>query len=189
MKNEKTKEIASLGILTAIVIVLQLLGSFIKFGPFSISLVLIPIVVGAALYGPAAGAWLGFVFSLVVLLSGDAAAFLAVSVIGTILTVLAKGTLAGFVAGLVYNLLRQKPLLATVLAAIACPVCNTGIFLLGCFLFFMPTISAWASAFGFASTGSYMIFGLVGGNFLFEILSNIILSPVLVRVISMGRNR
>ena len=67
-----TKTLVGLGLLTAIVVVLQLVGSFIKFGTFSISLVLMPIVVGAALYGVGAGAWLGFVFGVVVLLSGDA---------------------------------------------------------------------------------------------------------------------
>ncbi|MBQ6216329.1 MAG: ECF transporter S component [Erysipelotrichaceae bacterium] len=189
MQNEKTKKIAALGILTAIVVVLQLLGSFIRFGQFSISLVLIPIVVGAALFGPAAGAWLGFVFSVTVLASGDAAPFLAVSVIGTVLTVIGKGTIAGLVSGIVYKFFHEKPTLAAVLSAIACPVCNTGIFLIGCFLFFMPTISAWAEAFGFASTGAYILLGLVGGNFLFEVLTNVILSPVIVRVISMGRNQ
>lgn len=189
MKNEKTRTTAAVGIFTAIVIVLQLLGSFIRFGTFSISLVLIPIVVGAALYGPYAGAWLGFVFSVVVLVSGDAAPFLAVSVFGTILTVLLKGTLAGFCSGLVYKVFAGKKTLAAVLAAISCPVCNTGIFLLGCFLFFMDTISGWASALGFSNTASYILFGLVGGNFLFEVLTNIILSPVIVRVINMGRNQ
>ena len=70
----KTKSIAGVGLLTAITIVLQMIGAVIRFGPFSITLVLIPIVVGAALYGPLAGAWFGFVFGMVVLLSGDAAA-------------------------------------------------------------------------------------------------------------------
>ena len=55
--------LTGVAIFTAIVIVLQLLGSFVRFGPFSISLVLIPIVVGAALYGPGAGAWLGVTIS------------------------------------------------------------------------------------------------------------------------------
>ena len=187
MNNEKTKRITGVAILTAIVIVLQLLGSFIKFGQFSISLVLIPIVVGAAIYGPSAGAWLGFVFSMVVLLSGDAAPFLAVSVFGTIFTVLAKGTLAGFVSGVVYKALKRKPVLAALVSALSCPVCNTGIFLIGCYLFFWPTISAWASALGFASTGAYVLFGLVGGNFLFEVLTNLVLSPAIVRVIEMGK--
>ncbi|MBQ2509866.1 MAG: ECF transporter S component, partial [Erysipelotrichaceae bacterium] len=100
MTHEKTKNITGIGILMAIVIILQLLGSFIRFGPFSISLVLIPIVVGAALYGPFAGGLLGLTFGVVVLLSGDAAPFLAVNVFGTVLTVLLKGALAGVFAGL-----------------------------------------------------------------------------------------
>ena len=62
-------------ILTALVVILQYLGSFIRFGPFSISLVLIPIVIGAATCGKLVGAWLGFMFGVAVLLSGDAAAF------------------------------------------------------------------------------------------------------------------
>ena len=189
MNIDQTKKITGVGILTAIVIVLQLMGSFIKFGPFSISLVLIPIVVGAALYGPYSGAFLGFVFSLVVLLSGDAAAFLAVNVLGTILTVILKGTLAGFVAGLVYKTFSKKPILATILAAISCPVVNTGIFVIGCFLFFLPTVASWGQALGFSNTGAYILFGMIGGNFLFELASNIILSPVIIRVIGMGRKQ
>jgi len=73
-KNNNTQKIVGLGLFTAIVIVLQLMGSFIRFGTFSISLVLVPVVIGAALYGAGAGAWLGFVFGVVVLLSGGAAA-------------------------------------------------------------------------------------------------------------------
>ena len=189
--NRKTMDIHTLtgvAIFTAIVIVLQLLGSFIRFGPFSISLVLIPIVVGAALYGPGAGAWLGFVFSMAVLLSGDAGAFLAVNVPGTIITVIAKGVCAGFAAGAVFKVLEKVNMwLAVICAALICPVVNTGLFLVGCELFFMETISGWGRAMGFESVGSYMIYGLVGGNFLFEVLSNTILSPVILRLIRIGR--
>ena len=183
-----TRTLTGLALFTAIVVALQFLGAFIRFGPFSTSLVLIPIVVGAALYGPAAGAWLGFVFGLVVLLSGDAAAFLAVNPLGTILTVLVKGALAGFCAGLVYRALEKtNAWLAAILAAVTAPVVNTGIFLVGCLLFFMPTVTEWATAMGFPSVGNYMIFGLVGGNFLFELLVNIVLSPVIVRLVKIGR--
>ena len=189
--NKKTMNVHTLtgvAIFTAIVIVLQLLGSFIRFGPFSISLVLIPIVVGAALYGPGAGAWLGFVFSMAVLLSGDAGAFLVVNAFGTILTVIAKGTAAGFLAGVVFRALEKKNVwLAVICAAITCPVVNTGLFLVGCKLFFMETITGWGQAMGFENVGKYMIYGLVGGNFLFEMLSNIILSPVILRLIRIGR--
>lgn len=183
----KTRTLTGVAIFTALVVVLQLLGSFIKFGPFSISLTLIPIVVGAALFGPSAGAWLGFIFGVTVLLSGDAAPFLVVSVFGTVLTVLVKGALAGLLAGLVYKALKGTNVwVASVCAALVCPVVNTGVFLIGCKLFFMDTIAAWAEALGFESVGNYMIFGLVGGNFLFEVLFNILLSPVIVRLIKIA---
>ena len=55
--------------------VLQFAGSAIRLGPFSVSLVLIPIVLGAALYGWGMGCWLGLVFGAVVLLWGMPASF------------------------------------------------------------------------------------------------------------------
>ncbi len=181
-------KITGTAILTAVVVVLQLLGSFIHLGPFSISLVLVPIVIGAALYGVLVGGWLGLVFGATVLLSGDAAAFLAIDVFGTIATVLLKGMLAGIFAGLVYSLLKGKnQYVAVIVAAIVCPIVNTGIFLLGCKVFFMDTINAWAAANGFENAGTYMIVGLVGLNFIFEMLVNIILSPVILRLLAIAK--
>ncbi|MDP4118957.1 MAG: ECF transporter S component [Bacillota bacterium] len=184
-----TNTLVMYALLTAIVIVLQLMGSFIKFGPFSVSLVLMPIVIGAALCGPYAGAWLGFVFGMAVLFT-DSGAFLAVNTIGTIIVVLLKGVLAGLGAGLVYSALqRVNTIFATFAAAITGPVINTGVFIIGCRIFFMDTITQWASSFGFASAGKYMLFGLVGGNFIFELLINIVLSPVIVRLIQMRTSK
>ena len=147
MKFE-TKKLVGLSVLTAIIIVLQALAISIRFGIFNITLVLIPIVVGAALYGYKAGAWLGFVFSVVVLFT-DAGAFLAISVPGTIVTVILKGTLAGLAAGIVYLALEKvNKYLACVVAAICAPIVNTGIFLIGCRLFFYETIKGWAEGAG-----------------------------------------
>ena len=187
-KNNNTQKIVGLGLFTAIVIVLQLMGSFIKFGTFSISLVLVPVVIGAALYGAGAGAWLGFVFGVVVLLSGDAAAFLGVNALGTILTVLVKGTLAGLLSGLVYKALENKNrTLAVAVAAVVCPVVNTGVFLIGCLLFFMETIGGWADAMGFgANVGQYMIVGLVGANFIFELLFNVVFLSTIISLLVQG---
>ena len=186
--HEKTRRLVGLALFSAIVVVLQLLGSFIRFGPFSISLVAMPIVIGAALYGASAGLWLGFVFGMVVLISGDAAAFLAVNVPGTIVVVLLKGALCGGAAGLVYALLsRGSRSLGAVAAAVICPVVNTGIFLLGCLVFFMPTIRGWAAGMGFENVGTYMVLGLVGANFLFELGANILLCPTILRLIRIGK--
>ena len=82
-RKEQTKLLVLGALLTAVVIVLQLLGAFIRFGPFSISLVLIPIVIGAAMCGVGIATWLGLVFGAVVLISGDATAFLQLFLILT----------------------------------------------------------------------------------------------------------
>lgn len=170
-------------LLTALVVILQCMGQFIRFGMFSISLVLVPIIIGAATCGPKISTWLGFVFGVVVLLT-DAAAFLAISVPGTIVTVLVKGVACGLVAGLVYQALEKKgTYFATTVAAIVCPIVNTGVFLLGCVLFFFDTIEQWGAGLGYTNIFAYMILGLVGGNFLFEMASNIILSPAITRIL------
>ena len=215
--NSKTKKLVGIGLFTAVVVVLQLLGGGIRFGVFSISLVLVPIVVGAAVYGWQAGAWLGFTFGAAVLLSGDAGAFLTVDVFGTVLTVLVKGTAAGLVSGLVYQyilkllnkrsqkaiqymkdhhnlgqcceagvyeyIIRNNRYFAVIVAAAVCPIMNTGIFLLGCKLFFMDTVTAWGAAAGFANVGAYMFIGLAGINFLVELGVNLLLAPVITRLI------
>ncbi|MBQ8868330.1 MAG: ECF transporter S component [Oscillospiraceae bacterium] len=184
-KKMSAKTLALGAILTALVIVLQFMGSFIKLGLFSVSLVLIPIVIGAAMCGKYIGAWLGFVFGVVVLLSGDAAAFMAVNIPGTVVTVLLKGTLCGLCAGLIYDLFAKKnQYLGVFAAAIVCPIVNTGIFLLGCLVFFMPTISGWA---GDTDLVTFMIFGLGLINFPVELAFNLVLSPVIVRLLNISK--
>lgn len=176
------------GLFTAIVMVLQFLGGGIKFGMFSISLVLVPIVVGAALYGLKSGAWLGFAFGAAVLLSGDAAAFLVINPLATVLVVLVKGAACGLMAGLIYQLLSKvNNTLAVFAAAAICPVVNTGIFLLGCQLFFLETVAQWGAAMGFENVAAYLFFGLAGVNFLIELGVNILLAPVIVRLIKIGK--
>ncbi len=187
--NSKTKKMVGIGLFTAIVVVLQLLGGGIKVGNlFSISLVLVPIVVGAAVYGWQAGAWLGFAFGGAVLLSGDAGAFLAVDPLATILVVLVKGAACGLVSGLVYTAFkRYGTLLAVIFAAIVCPIVNTGVFLLGCKFFFMKTIAEWAALYGYADATSYMFLGLAGINFPVELGVNILLAPVITRLIAYAK--
>ena len=184
----KTKTMVGIGLFTALVVVLQFLGGGIRFGIFSISLVLVPIVVGAAIYGWQAGAWLGFAFGVTVLLSGDANAFMVVDPLATVLVVLVKGTLCGLIAGLAYKLLQKcNKVLAVMVSGIVCPVVNTGVFLLGCQFFFLPTISEWAAMYGYENAGTYMILGLAGINFLIELGTNIVLAPVIVQLIRQGK--
>ena len=188
-KRMSTKTMVLGAVMTALVIVLQLLGTFTAFfGPFSTAVALIPIVIGAAMCGVGVGAWLGFVFGLVVLISGGANLFLALDVLGTLVTVLVKGTACGLVAALVYRALEKfNRYIAVLAAAIVCPVVNTGIFMLGCIVFSMDDVPQLASALGSSATGVALFWALAMANFLFELGMNIVLSPVIVRLLNIRK--
>ena len=85
-----------------------------------------------------------------------------------------------------YRALEKKNrYLAVLVAAIVCPVVNSGIFFLGSLLFFIPLIE---EAFNDPGHGvRIVLLTMIGGNFLFEILFNIVLSPVVIRLIDLGR--
>jgi len=188
-KKMSTQKLALLALLAALVAILAYLGGFVKIGGLaSISLTLIPVVVGAALCGPGAGGFLGGVAGVIFFMTADSVFWLGLSIPGTIITVMVKGILSGYFAGLVYKALEGKNrYLAVIASAIVCPVVNTGIFILGCFVFFMDTVNAGAVAEGM-SIGAYILIFFVGLNFVFELLSNIILSLVILRLINL-RNK
>lgn len=182
------RKVVGIGIFAAIVVVLQFISMNLRFTMFSITLTLVPIVVGAAVYGLEAGAILGAVFGLTVLLTGDANPFIAISPLGTVLVVMVKGIAAGFLAGLVYRLTAKKSdIVGAIAAAVTAPVVNTGIFTVGCFIFFLDTLTEWGSAAGFDNVGAYIILSLAGINFLIELAINLVLSPVIVRLIHIGK--
>ena len=187
-QQSKTFKIVGLGILTAIIIVLQVVTTYFPTKPFAITLSLIPIVIGAALFGKGAGAYLGAVFSAVVVVMciigadlGGAMIFNANPVLCVIMCML-KGTAAGFVAGLVYNLIAKKnQILGAVAAAFCAPIVNTGIFIIGTLLFFRETLQSWA---GETDILFFAVIGLTGVNFLVELGVNMVLAPVIVRIIN-----
>ena len=86
------------------------------------------------------------------------------------------------------KLFKGKIYPSALISAIICPIVNTAVFLLGCLLFFMPTITEWANGEN-VSVIRYVIFYLVGGNFVFELLLNVVLSPVIVRILNAIRRK
>lgn len=186
MKNN-TRTLTGLAVLSAIVVFLQLFATFIKFGPFSITLAMVPVVVGAALYGPRAGAYLGGVFGAVVLIACIFGWDMGGSILWnarpfvTLVLCLGKGALAGLACGGVYAILKKyNGTLAAVLAGLAGPVVNTGIFCLAMVFLYDEILASWA---GGSSVVTYIVTGLVGVNFLVEMTVDIVLSPAIVRVI------
>ena len=184
-KNSRTHQLVLAAMMTALVIVFQLLATYGKFfGPFESAVGLIPIAIGACLCGPAVGAWLGLVFGIIILVTGGGALFFAFSIPGTIITVLIKGAAAGFVSGLVYKLLQKKlGFFAAIFASLVCPLVNTGIFLLGSAVFFMPYAEAIGEIVHIDKAGFGVFIALAFANFIIEILMCTVLSPVFVRIL------
>lgn len=189
MKNKKIERMVGISLLLAVIIVLQFLASVfpIKIGPFPISLVLIPIVLGAATYGVAAGGILGGAFGVMTYIFcvngmdiGGQMVFQASPVL-CFLVVMAKGILCGLASGFVYRMLHKtNGYVAMLCAAIICPVVNTGVFLIGMSLFFMDVLRAWA---GGTDVVGYILSGLILINFLPELGINIVFSPAGQRIL------
>lgn len=193
-KKPDTRKLVLLAVFLALVVLLQSLGSYIKIGATSISLVLIPIVLGGVLMGPAAGAFLGFAFGTVTLIAGIIGADAFTSVLFSAHPVLTsflcliKGLCAGLIAALLYKVISKKNQYAAIfIASAAAPIVNTGLFILGALLM-SDTLSA-----NFVADGSTVIYFLViacaGVNFLIELFVNMVVSPAIFTLSKIYKSR
>ena len=176
-----TRMITTTGILTGILIVLQVIGNYINPAFTNINLSLVPIALGAILYGPIIGGFLGLVCGVMVLLSPSTISyFFSVSPVATIFTCLLKTTIAGVVAGFLYKAFSKKSdVTGSILASIAVPVINTAIFCVMCYFFFSVRLEE----INPDNIVAALFLGMVGINFIIEIISTVILVPSLFKII------
>ena len=183
-----SKKASAYGLFAAIVVVLQVIATFVKFGPVNITLALAPIIIGAALYGRRFGAFVGTVLGVVISVLGafglDGGFVLMLAQYHPVIIFLVatlKTTFAGYFAGLIYELIAKKNTLAAVIASgIVCPVVNTGLFVAAMLVFFKEAL---ISMSGGTEIMSFIVFGLTGVNFLVELGVNLILATAITRVI------
>ena len=182
MNSQKIKRMVGIASLAAVVVVLQLIANYIP-GPggVSITLALIPLVIGAILYGPTGGAILGVIMGGIILTAPSTASFLNVRPFITVVLCLVKTGVAGLVSGLVFNLLKKYNLtLAVIIASILVPILNTGIFSIGCMLFYMETLTLWA---GGSNAIAFLFLTMIGINFIIEFIINSVLSPTILYIV------
>lgn len=196
MKEKQTfftaKTVTGVAVLLALVIVLQAIGGTIVVGAVQLNFTLIPIVLGAVLFGALAGAILGFACGVVVLVQVIAGAVPFYTLIwtndpvATTLTCLVKTTAAGFVAGVLYQILQKKSKTAALFtAAGAVPVINTALFIVGC-LFMTDSVY---TINGDQNVLVFILVSLVTVNFFIEFALNVLVAPALNRVIDViGKN-
>lgn len=175
MERSKAKKVAVLGVLTALVVLLQCFGGLFQVAGLSLSFVLVPIVLAACIYGFWSSVALGFIFSLVVFaygFGGEAFTTFLMSnyPVGATLIIFVKGVAAGAAVGGVYGILKKKnEYVAVVCAALTAPIVNTGLFMLGVWILGDTVLQM---------LGIGVLF-----NFLIEVGINIVLAPALYRVI------
>lgn len=200
-QRQKTLELVQLAMLAALVVVLQIISALIPpiAGMVSITLTLIPVVIGAILFDKKGGAILGLTFGLIVMINCITGLDPGGNILWntnpllTALICLVKGVLAGFVPAAVYSAIcnkremtSTKKLFTTMLAAMLAPIVNTAIFVAGMLLFFMDTLTVWA---GGQALIVYILVGLAGLNFLIEFIINIILTPAIIRIVDIVKRK
>jgi len=190
----KVRRITGIALLSAIIVILQVVATFVRPGLIPVNLVLPAIVIGAAMYGAKAGAILGLCFGAVVLSSGitgtapmSTMMWGASPLLMTIVT-LGRGAAQGYAAGAAYTAFAKKSTYAGVLAAaIVAPVVNTGIFLAALIFLFRGTLVHFA---GDTEVLYFAFVVMTGTNFLFELVVNVVLVSAIDRIIRvLGRTR
>lgn len=191
MRKEKffsAWRVAGTGVLLALVIVLQAFGGTVSIGAVQLNFTLIPIVLGAIVFGPWIGGFLGLACGVVVLIQViiGAVPFYALiwtnDPIATTLTCLVKTTAAGIVAGFIYEWISKKnSLVAVFVASGIVPIVNTALFIVGC-LFMTNSVHSLA-ADGGQNVLVFILVGLVTFNFFIEFAINLLVSPALHHVI------
>lgn len=190
--TQKLHDMVGTAILAGLVILLQVFV-VIPLGAFTITLTLVPIIIGAIIYGPKAGSFLGGVFGVTVAIQVVTGALGVLSFkmfevhpVLTITLCILKGLMAGLVSGLIWTAFKntEKKTLGVILSSVACPIVNTGIFVGGLFAFYYGLMAEFASQSEFASAVAFIFIGIVGANFLVEFAINVALIPVILRLIS-----
>lgn len=179
-----TRTITGLGLMTALVIVLQVISNYVQIGPVSINLAIIPIVIGSIIYGPIVGLLLGFVDGAMILSAPSTAFFLTYNAWGTVLVCLIKTGAAGFISGFIPKIIKKEKI-SVIVCSVLVPIVNTGLFIVGCLLFFMPLLS---ESLGIVNLGGIIV-TLIGINFLIEFGVLVVLSPTTYYIIKIIKKR
>lgn len=192
-RKTKTTWMVQIAMLTAIVLILAFtpLG-YIRTGGLEITLIVIPVAVGAVILGPVGGMVLGAVFGITSFIqcfgmSPFGAMLLSISPVKTFVTCVVTRMLMGFLTGLIYmgmkKVSRNKSL-NTVITNLCCPFMNTLFFMTCIVVFFYNTeyIQGFVSALG-ATNPLLFVLGFVGINGLVEALLCFVVGSAITRAL------
>jgi len=179
-----SKNVVTLALLTALLVVLNLLGTVFKVIT-NVNLTLIPIVLGALLMGFKGGLILGLISGLMTFIFGVTGVDPFTNILFTnnpvltFLTCTVKITLAGALGGLVYGWLKSKnKYVAVFVASAIVPIVNTAVFILGALAMYNTIATNFSEDVLY-----FLVITCAGINFLIELGINLLVAPAIHAVI------
>ncbi len=203
-KNQMSKlvKFTHLAVLAAIVVVMSFtpLG-YLKIGPLSIALVIIPVVTGAIVLGPGAGAFMGLVFGITSFsqcfgMDAFGTTLMSINPFYTFLMCVPTRVLAGYLCGLIYKGMskslagKKSAEISYPVAAVSGPVFNTAFFMSSLVLLFGKTdfIQNMMKDTGASNILMFLVI-MVGVNGLVEIASCLVVASALSKTLNVANKK
>ncbi len=185
MKKLSTKQMVTLGLLAAIVLIMSTtpLGT-LPLGPLSITLNMIPVAVAAIALGPVGGLIIGAFFGMfsflqavgVVMPSGMGAITLAINPVLTFVQRVVSRALVGFLAGVIYEAVKKliNSVVAFFVTGFSAALMNY-IFFMGMLVLFFGGSADISKSWAGKSVIAYLITTFVS-NTIFEVIATTIVA-------------
>lgn len=192
----KTVKLTQLAFLIAVIILMTFSPiGYIPIGPLKITLLLLPVVLGAILLGPSGGTICGLAFGLssfITCFTGDAfgGALVSINPFYTFITCVVTRTVMGYLTGLLFKKIKKDEKTLPLILTSATGVClNTFLFMGAIILFFRnaPVVTGWMKSLGANNLFTFLILA-VGVNFLVELLVTVILSVAISKAMFIAFN-
>lgn len=191
MKKKGTLYLVQMALLVAIILLMAFTPiGYIKMPGLEITLIVVPVAVGAVLMGPAGGAILGGVFGITSFIqcfgmSPFGATLLGINPILTFLVCVPTRILAGWIAGLIFAAMKKgthTKKISYYVANLACPLLNTFFFMgMLCICFFQTDfiqgLAGGANVLGF-------VVAFVGLNGVIEAVACFVVGSAISRILA-----
>lgn len=183
--------LTKLSVLLAIIIVMGFTPiGYLKFGIVEITLITVPVIIGAILLGEKAGAILGLAFGLTSFLqaafgmSAFGTVIMGISPLYCFLTCVPTRVLMGFLTGIIFKALKKDNTLTFAVSGLSGSLFNTLFFMTTLILCYWNTdyIRGIAKALGTTNIFSFVV-AFVGINGLIEALCCTVLSAALCKAL------
>ena len=198
--NAKTYKMVQMAILIAIMLIFAFTPiGYIKFGAIEITLMVIPVAVGAIVLGPTCGAILGGIFGATSFvqcfgISAFGTFLFSLNPVMTFITCIVPRILCGWLAALIFQAIysKGKKTLAAYTASLSTALLNT-IFFMGCIIMFfwsdagfVDQMAAWGVTT--KSVGLFLV-AFVGVNGVVEAVVNFIVGGAISQAVLRYRNK